>query len=198
MAKIGVVTALINSNLVADPLAHSIKVSEAKAVIYGSDYAKGFLPKILTNLWLLFLAIKDIYGKISTVKLYQFSKNSDTDSDAVDLVKELENQEDTKISELNNGGPKDKLLFIFTSGTTGLPKAAVITNMRFMFMALGIRYMAAITENDIIYDPLPLYHSAGAIVGVGQCVLKGTTVVIRKKFSASYFWVDCIKYRCTV
>jgi len=39
---------------------------------------------------------------------------------------------------------------------------------------------------------------AGNIVGVGQCLIHGMTVVIRKKFSASKFWDDCIKYNCTV
>ncbi|XP_044265239.1 long-chain fatty acid transport protein 4-like [Tribolium madens] len=184
LAKIGVVTALINSNLVADPLAHSIQVADAKAVIYGSDFAK---------------AISDISGKILKIRLYQFAKNGgELLPNSVDLAKEVEKEGNGPLtSDIAKGRPRDKLLFIFTSGTTGLPKAAVIPNTRFIFMALGIRYMAVISENDIIYDPLPLYHSAGTIVGVGQCILKGTTVVIRKKFSASYFWVDCIKYRCT-
>lgn len=38
----------------------------------------------------------------------------------------------------------------------------------------------------------------GNIMGVGQCLIHGLTVVIRKKFSASRFWDDCVKYRCTV
>lgn len=35
-------------------------------------------------------------------------------------------------------------------------------------------------------------------MGIGQCLLQGMTVVIRKKFSASHFWEDCVKYNCTV
>lgn len=35
-------------------------------------------------------------------------------------------------------------------------------------------------------------------MGMGQCLIHGMTVVIRKKFSASRFWDDCIKYNCTV
>lgn len=77
-------------------------------------------------------------------------------------------------------------------------------------------------EVDVLYDCLPLYHSAGTagpgdwavgtgpgrassrlpslgnIMGVGQCVIYGLTVVLRKKFSASRFWDDCVKYNCTV
>lgn len=40
--------------------------------------------------------------------------------------------------------------------------------------------------------------STGNIVGVGQCIIHGMTVVIRRKFSASRFWDDCAKYNCTV
>lgn len=35
-------------------------------------------------------------------------------------------------------------------------------------------------------------------MGVGQCLIHGITVVVKKKFSASRFWEDCIKYNCTV
>jgi solute carrier family 27 fatty acid transporter 1/4 len=45
---------------------------------------------------------------------------------------------------------------------------------------------------------MPLYHSASGMLGLGQALLSGTTVVIRKKFSASNFWSDCIKYNVTV
>lgn len=40
--------------------------------------------------------------------------------------------------------------------------------------------------------------SLGNIMGVGQCIIYGLTVVLRKKFSASRFWDDCVKYNCTV
>ena len=35
-------------------------------------------------------------------------------------------------------------------------------------------------------------------MGVGQCLIHGLTVVVKKKFSASRFWEDCIKHNCTV
>lgn len=65
-------------------------------------------------------------------------------------------------------------------------------------MSIGIRILLKIYENDVLYNSLPLYHVSGVVVGVGQSLLGGTTVVIRKKFSASNFWQDCINYNCTV
>ena len=51
---------------------------------------------------------------------------------------------------------------------------------------------------SVFYDPLPLYHSAGGVVGIGLMMIFGATVVIRQKFSVRNFWQDCIKYDCNV
>ena len=65
-------------------------------------------------------------------------------------------------------------------------------------MCQGIYYMHNLKPDDIDYCPLPLYHSAGGVLGVGQALWSGITIVIRRKFSASQFIVDCVKYKCTV
>lgn len=65
-------------------------------------------------------------------------------------------------------------------------------------MAMGTQHIAGIYEHDIIYTPLPLYHTAGGILGVSSVLLGGATCVIRSKFSASKYWTDCLKYECTV
>jgi solute carrier family 27 (fatty acid transporter), member 1/4 len=116
-------------------------------------------------------------------------------------------------------GFKDALVYIYTSGTTGMPKAAIITNarlvlgkklkrsepndlfflsLRFAFMVGGIHWMAGVTSNDRLYVTLPLYHTAGGILAIGQALVYGSSVAIRSKFSASAFFKDCIKYECTV
>ncbi|NXG74344.1 S27A1 protein, partial [Baryphthengus martii] len=94
--------------------------------------------------------------------------------------------------------PLDRLFYIYTSGTTGLPKAAIVVHSRYYRIAAFGYYAYRMRPDDVLYNCLPLYHSAGNIMGVGQCLLHGLTVVIRKKFSASRFWDDCTKYRCTI
>lgn len=92
----------------------------------------------------------------------------------------------------------DDLLYIYTSGTTGLPKAARITHSRYIYITAAIHYLAAFRTKDIFYTPLPLYHTAGGVMSIGQALLYGSTIVIRKKFSASSYFADCAKYKCTV
>ena len=65
-------------------------------------------------------------------------------------------------------------------------------------MSYGISSVYNVTHDDVNYIPLPLYHSNGGILGVGTCLFKGATIVIRKKFSASRFFDDCINNGATV
>lgn len=92
----------------------------------------------------------------------------------------------------------DRLFYIYTSGTTGMPKAAIVVHSRYFRIAAFGFHSFGLRPDDILYSCLPLYHSAGTIMGVGQCLLFGLTVVIRRKFSASRFWDDCVKHNCTV
>ncbi|MEQ2282055.1 hypothetical protein AMECASPLE_036603 [Ameca splendens] len=67
---------------------------------------------------------------------------------------------------------KSPTLYIFTSGTTGLPKAAVITHLQSLKAAGGFWAFGA-TETDVIYIPLPLYHSAASLIGIGGTIELG-------------------------
>lgn len=67
-----------------------------------------------------------------------------------------------------------------------------------MFIAAGIHFTLRFEQKDIFYTPLPLYHTAGGIMSMGQGLLFGSTVTIRKKFSASGYFADCVKFNATV
>lgn len=67
----------------------------------------------------------------------------------------------------------DKLVYIYTSGTTGLPKAAIIKNSRFISMTSITNSIMPAKSSDVFYTCLPLYHTAGGIVSVGQAILFG-------------------------
>ncbi|MEJ1286878.1 hypothetical protein NN561_017892 [Cricetulus griseus] len=79
----------------------------------------------------------------------------------------------------------------------GLPKAAVISQLQVLKGSFGL-WAFGCTADDIIYITLPLYHSSGALLGIGGCIELGATCVLKKKFSASQFWNDCKKYNVTV
>ena len=182
MSKIGVVAALINFNLRDMALSHCIKVSNAKALIFGGNLAN---------------AIKDIYSSLpSGVKCFSLGTSNSLDFTQSSFDAEIEKSPSFS-PPLAVRSPRDPLFYIYTSGTTGMPKAAVVSHIRYLLMAKGISLFFKISDRDTLYIPLPLYHSAGGILGTGQAVIAGATLAIRPKFSASQFWTDCVKYKCT-
>lgn len=92
----------------------------------------------------------------------------------------------------------DRALLIYTSGTTGLPKATNITHRRIVEWSYWFAGMMNVQSHDRLYDCLPMYHSIGGIVAVGSMLVKGGSVVVRDKFSASRFWDDVVAYECTI
>src|SRR6202030_3760442 len=93
---------------------------------------------------------------------------------------------------------KDKAFYIFTSGTTGMPKASVMTHYRWLralagFGGLGMR----LTRNDTLYCCLPLYHNNALTVALSSVLNSGATLALGKSFSASKFWDEVIGYGAT-
>ena len=97
-----------------------------------------------------------------------------------------------------NCGYNDPLVYIYTSGTTGLPKAAVLKHSRFMFAVYALFTMTLLSEDDVLYSPLPMYHTAAGAMVTGNAMCEGMSMVTRKKFSARSFWADCTKHGVTV
>lgn len=185
MAKIGVITALLNYNVRGKPLAHSIAISSAKVIVTGNEVADG-VEEISSTL------------KAENVKVFNWGEKAV--SFATHLNPVVAKLADTRPPRSTRAGlsMSDKALLIYTSGTTGLPKAATITNLRFFLAGLGFKASFEITQRDVIYCCLPLYHSAGGMLGVGMMFTSGASLVLRDRFSSSHFWSDCREYKCTV
>ncbi|CAH0550810.1 unnamed protein product [Brassicogethes aeneus] len=186
LSKLGILTALINTNLTEDSLTHCVNISEAKVLIHGGLYET---------------VINNIKEKLKVQHIYQFNEEISKTSilnGSLNLMQEIQSASKTELPETLLGEPQDKLFYIYTSGTTGLPKAAVLTNLRFMYITCGMHIFGCFDVYDIIYTPLPLYHTAGGIMGIGQTLIYGNSMALRKKFSASNYWADCKKYNCTI
>ncbi|MBN3323899.1 S27A4 protein, partial [Atractosteus spatula] len=155
--------------------------------------------EVATSLPVLFSAVREVHSSMGkTVKMFC---SGDWDPQKVpegtECLEPLLEASPPHPPSAPQRGFVDRLFYIYTSGTTGMPKAAIVVHSRYYRMAALVYYGFRMRSDDVLYDCLPLYHSAGNIVGVGQCLLHGMTVVIRKKFSASRFWDDCVKYNCT-
>ncbi len=177
--KLGVTASLINTNLHGRSLTHCIGSTDSKVCIFGSELGER-LAEVKDQLG---LADGRDFLWVSDTRHPEPPGNWARSLDELAGGASAENLPET--AEVTLG---DSAFYIFTSGTTGLPKAAVLSNRRYLSTAL-LAHRAGLkcTHKDRLYICLPLYHGTGLMVGVGAAFSSGASMFIRRKFSASHF-----------
>uniref|UniRef100_A0A674AR22 long-chain-fatty-acid--CoA ligase n=1 Tax=Salmo trutta TaxID=8032 RepID=A0A674AR22_SALTR len=182
LIKLGCSVAFLNTNIKSRSLLHCFNCCGAKTLVVGAD--------------IYFLKLNVFLEDSISVWVM---KNESSHTEVQTLLDKMDQASDKPTPPALRAATslKAATLYIFTSGTTGLPKAAVITHLQSLKAAAGFWAYGG-SEDDVIYIPLPLYHSAASLIGVGGTIEMGATCVLKKKFSASQFWNDCIKYDVTI
>jgi fatty-acyl-CoA synthase len=88
-------------------------------------------------------------------------------------------------------------LLLFTSGTSGAPKACLCSQGRLARIGSIVAEMFEITSDDVCYLAMPLFHSNALMAGWGPALAAGATAALRERFSASQFLVDVRRYGVT-
>ncbi|KAI5100467.1 very long-chain acyl-CoA synthetase [Silurus meridionalis] len=185
LAKLGCATALLNFNIRSKSLLHCFSCCGANVLLVTPELC-GPVEEILPAL------------KEQSIRVYVLSDACSTDG-IEGISQAIAQAPDEALSPSLRANVKCRstALYIYTSGTTGLPKAATVTHER-VWAASFIQRVSGVTSEDVFYLNLPLYHSAGFLIGFTGCIERGNTFVLRRKFSASQFWDDCRKYNVAV
>jgi citronellyl-CoA synthetase len=189
MAKIGVVSSMINTNLRHDSLRYCLTLHPAKTYLIGEEVIDAFEEirddlELGTDQELYFLPDKgqkpapDGFINFNDSALNFPANNPNTTSD----VK-----------------PADAIAYVFTSGTTGgMPKAAIITHGRLVRCKyFNGKIVLNMKPDDTMYVPLPFFHTNALALSWPTVFANGSAVAIRRKFSVSNFWNDVRKYNAT-
>jgi fatty-acyl-CoA synthase len=171
VVKCGAVAGMLNYHQRGDVLKHSLGLLSARAVVAETDFIEPITE-----------SGADTDGLMTVDELRQLAVTAPTTNPAATAAVLA----------------KDKAFYIFTSGTTGMPKASVMTHYRWLralagFGGLGMR----LTSNDTLYCCLPLYHNNALTVAVSAVLNSGATLALGKSFSASRFWDEIIRYDAT-
>jgi fatty-acyl-CoA synthase len=179
LAKLGVTTALLNTHLRGRALAHAIAAAAPKALIAGSECAaalSGASPEELP----VFVA-RDPDAT---------TRPGEGPAGARSWDERLAAGSDTNPDPAWRAGlvAGDDLFYVYTSGTTGLPKAARLSHMRWLGVGDGMSAVAGYGPDDVIACVLPLYHGAGGMVVVSCALAQGAALWLARRFSATRFW----------
>jgi len=187
--KIGAIAALINTNLHGRQLVHCIKITHSRMCIIGEERID------------IIDQVRDEPELANSIEHYFFvpdSRNAACPEWASDLAQDALSASTANPPDTLENTWDQNALYIYTSGTTGLPKAAVISNRRFIVSSI-LSYVTGLkcNEKDRIYLCLPLYHGTGLFLGLGAAFSSGASLVIRRKFSGSQFLPEIREHQVT-
>ena len=191
VAKVGAVSALLNTSQTRDTLVHSLNLAAPAAIVVGEELVAAFLAVrervsiARARPW--FVADRDTYSHPGIApKGFINLMTASIDSPGDNPVSTRQVFFD------------DPCFYIYTSGTTGLPKAVVFKHGRWMRSSASLGMIALdMRPDDVVYCTLPLYHATGLCVCWGSAISGASGLAMRRKFSASQFWNDVRKYRAT-
>ncbi|OCC23357.1 long-chain-acyl-CoA synthetase [Croceicoccus estronivorus] len=186
LSKAGIVTALINTSATGEVLRHAMTQVNSQAVIVDSD---------------LIGALDTLDGPVGIPVLVDVEAGkdfapADGQQDFAQLVAAA--SDENPPAEWRQGlVAADPLYLIFTSGTTGLPKAAKMSHLRFLNSGEMMGGLMEFNKDSVFYCVLPLYHGAGGMVVPSAALAFGVPLLLRRKFSRSGFWPDVRRHRVT-
>lgn len=187
IVKLGGVAGMINYNLRDEVLDHSIGLIRPKVIITSAEC----VAALSTSTWL-----PERSGGIQHYWLPldgQACPPGFTDLDQA--MRGAPDANPATTARVKMGQP---CFYIFTSGTTGMPKASVMTHYRWLMGMNGVgTFSMRLTQDDVLYVALPFYHNNALTVSWGSAMGAGACLALSRRFSASRFWDEIRRYHAT-
>ena len=183
--KLGAIAGMLNHQQRGEVLAHSLKLTGARAVVFGEECGAA-------------LQSLPVGPAADGDRVWIWDGEGRLPGHCLDLRSACRDSDVANPHETGAVLQRQTAFYIFTSGTTGLPKASRMTHYRWLRGAAGLGQMALrLREDDVFYCCLPLYHNNALTVSWGAALISGCTLALGRKFSASRFWDDIRRHDAT-
>jgi acyl-CoA synthetase (AMP-forming)/AMP-acid ligase II len=183
--KLGGIAAMINHNQRGEVLAHSLSLTKPRLLVCGAECREA-------------LDSTEFNPASDRKRIYLWTGPGKAPGGYRDLEAETSGKPSSNPLETKQVLAKQPAFYIFTSGTTGMPKASVMTHYRWLRGMAGLGQMTMrLKPDDTLYCPLPLYHNNALTVSWGAVLGGGCALALGRKFSASRFWDEIRRYDAT-
>lgn len=183
VVKLGATAGMLNHHQRGDVLNHSQKLLDSTVLIFGSECHEALES----------LPAKEIRGTVLCLPEGDTAPHGYIDMDESAVSADDHDPVQTALVHA-----KDKAFYVFTSGTTGLPKASSMSHFRWLKAMTGLGHLGVrLTGGDTLYCCLPLYHNNALTVSLSSVLGAGATLALGRNFSASRFWDDIQRTRAT-
>ncbi|TAM89317.1 ATP-dependent acyl-CoA ligase [bacterium] len=92
----------------------------------------------------------------------------------------------------------DAMLIVYTSGTTSMPKGAVLSHRAYVRAGRDMRDSLQLSSRDRFYLFLPLFHANPQVYGVMSSLWAGSSIALDQRFTASRFWERTQRFQATL
>ncbi len=110
-------------------------------------------------------------------------------------VTDFEGQSPFLTSSLAPADPEEPQVIMYTSGTTGHPKGAVLTYLKTFFNCLNAAIFFQMGFDDVMLVILPLFHSGGLFIQSTPCLYQGGTLILHPRFDAQRAYEDIARHQ---
>lgn len=185
IAKLAAVEVPINSAYRGEILRHVLATAGCTMIVADA----GFLP-----------VLAEVAGKCPELRLCICRGTAPDDVSVSSTLAILPFEAGLSPDGTNLGDPPglaDTACILFTSGTTGPSKGAIIPHRQMIAFGETYRLITAMTPADVTYNYLPFFHVAGKFNFMAP-LIAGGRMVLRERLAVSGFWDDIRRHRCTV
>jgi crotonobetaine/carnitine-CoA ligase len=184
LGKCGAVMCPINPFIKGEPLQYILEHSDSKYLITSKDFFSERISKFVNRL----NGLKCVFF----IDSIEETKGADCAlfSDYVNYPSDFEPKWHVSGDDIQG--------IWYTSGTTGVPKGAVINHKSYMYRILFFADYFRLTGKDVLYYILPMYHVGYAVWGGPLAMAAGAEIVQVPWFSASKFWNEVVGHKATI
>lgn len=185
-SRLGAIFVPVNFRLAGQELVYILNNADPRLFVFGPEYAE-LMQNITPDLKrpIMHMASLQTYPLMPNVLNYR----EDTEKFA--------GQDPNFIEHDRPSDPEEPQVIMYTSGTTGQPKGAVLSHRKTFFNCLNADIFFKLHFDDIMLIFLPLFHSGGLFIQASPSLYKGATMVIQSKFDPEHVYNDIEQLQVT-